>query len=516
MNFFEWILTAIYIVCGTVLFLYGLNCYWQIFFFLRGRRSLEEQAKKADELAEAMWTDISSLPIVTTQIPLYNEYNVAARILEAVALIDYPKDKHQIQVLDDSNDETCGLINQIASDLREKGHWVEVFRRDNREAFKAGALKAGLEEAKGEYVAIFDGDFVPTPEFIRQTLPLLVHDEGLGLVQGRWTHLNPRENLLCRAQSVGIDGHFSIEQAARASNDLFLNFNGTAGLWRKQAIYDCGNWEGDTLTEDMDLSYRAQLAGWRLTFRTDAVVPAELPSTFIAFKNQQFRWAKGSIQTARKLYPRVWRSDRSLVARLQALFHLTHYGIHPVIVTIALLSLPMMFIIPEQMSLLVRWFGVFTIFIAAVGPNTLYVVSQRHLYPNDWFRRILFLPVLTVIGLGISVSNSRGVIEGLIGIQSEFVRTPKKGNSHQVRYKAKASWVIGAEIFLGAYCMVSLLLHIVLGVWGITPFLLLYSLGYTFVGLRSLQEVRQANMPSRHSDQPGMQQANSPSASAAG
>ncbi|MBC2603604.1 glycosyltransferase [Puniceicoccus vermicola] len=516
MKFIEWLLITFYIGCGTVLFLYGLNCYWQVFFFVRGQRFLKKQSEKADRLAEEMWAHPDSLPIVTTQIPLYNEFNVAARIMEAVAGIDYPKDRHQIQVLDDSNDETCSLIDQISATLKEKGHWVEVFRRDNREGFKAGALKAALEEAQGDYVAIFDGDFVPTPQFMRQTLPLLIHEKDLALVQGRWTHLNPKENLLCRAQSVGIDGHFSIEQAARASNDLFLNFNGTAGLWRKKAIYDCGNWEGDTLTEDMDLSYRAQLAGWRLTFRSEAVVPAELPSTFIAFKNQQFRWAKGSIQTARKLYPRVWKSGRSFVARLQALFHLTHYGIHPVIILIALMSLPMMFIVPDQIGILVRIFGVASIFVAAVGPNSLYVVSQRHLYPKDWPKRILFLPILTVIGLGISVSNCRGVIEGLAGIQSEFVRTPKKGSNNKIRYQAKASWVIWAEIFLAIYCGISLLLHIILGVWGIAPFLLLYTLGYSFVGFRSLIEIRQSNPLRAQPDSNGLAQPNSQSAGATG
>ena len=499
MNFFEWFLTAAYIVSGTFLFIYGLNCYWQIWFFLRGRKFIEREATVSEGLAEEMWSHPDSLPIVTTQIPLYNEFNVAQRIIEAVAALDYPTSRHQIQVLDDSNDETCALIDGVATDLRQKGIWIDIFRRDDREGFKAGALKAGLEEAKGEFVAIFDGDFVPTADFFRKTLPLLVHDAGLGLVQGRWSHLNPRENLLCRAQTVGIDGHFSIEQAARASNNLFLNFNGTAGLWRKQTIYDCGNWEGDTLTEDMDLSYRAQLAGWRLTFQTDAVVPAELPSTFAAFKNQQFRWAKGSIQTARKLYPRVWRSDKSFVARLQALFHLTHYGIHPMIVSIALLSLPMLFIIPEQLSLPVRIFGLGAIIIAAIGPNSLYFVSQRHLYPQSWVKRVLILPILTVVGLGISVSNSRAVIEGILGVESEFVRTPKKGASNTMRYKARGSWLIGFEIFLGIYCFTSFLLYMTHGVFGIGPFLLLYAVGYSFIGWRSLGEIRSARARSRPS-----------------
>lgn len=485
----EWILAGAYVMAGTVLLLYGLNCYWQIVFYLRGRRRLDGEMARANLLAEKLWRAPESLPVVTTQIPLYNEFNVAERILRSVARIDYPRDRHQIQVLDDSTDETRFLVDRIAAALKEEGHWIEVVRREDREAFKAGALKAGLEGARGEFVAVFDGDFVPEPDFLRKTLPPLHADPGLALVQGRWGHLNPTENLLCRAQSIGIDGHFGIEQAARSSNDLFLNFNGTAGLWRKEAIFSSGNWEGDTLTEDMDLSYRAQLAGWRLAFRPDAVVPAELPASFSAFKNQQFRWAKGSIQTARKLAPRIWNSDRRLVARIQAFLHLTHYAIHPFIVSVAAFSLPVLFVLPERIDAFTRVFGTLAILVGALGPNTLYLASQRVLHPRGWAKRVLLLPALTMIGLGISVSNSRGVIEGLLGVRSEFVRTPKKGARNARRYRAKASWVVGVEIALGAYCLVALVLYLLHGVWGMSPFLLLYALGYSFVGLRSLGEI---------------------------
>ena len=491
MTFSDWVLLLPYIASGLVLFTYGVNCYWQLGFFLRGRQMLREQDRRARILEAKLWKDPRSLPVVTTQIPLFNEYNVAERVIEAVAKIDYPKERHQIQVLDDSTDETAALVNEIAAGLRDRGHWIEVLHRVDRSGFKAGALRRGLDSAAGEFVAIFDGDFVPRKDFLRKTLPLLVGDAGLGLVQGRWDHLNPTDNLLCRAQVLGIDGHFSIEQAARASNRLFLNFNGTAGIWRKKAIFDAGNWEGDTLTEDMDLSYRAQLAGWRLTFRSEAAVPAELPSSFTAFKSQQFRWAKGSIQTARKLYPRVWRSGRPFIARLQAFFHLTHYVIHPAIVLVALLSLPVLFILPERVGLPVRIFAVLGIFVAALGPNTLYLFSQRFLHPRDWRRRILLLPILTAVGLGISVSNARAVIEGIIGVRSEFVRTPKKGSLNAVPYHAKASWVTGIELFLAGYCALSFGLYCWMGAWGITPFLFLYAIGYGFVGIRSLQEIRE-------------------------
>ena len=490
MNLLEWILTVAFLASGVSLLLYGVNCYWQIYFFRRGRKFLAEQSLRAERIESRLWEDPESLPLVTTQIPLYNEFNVADRILRAVASIDYPARKHQIQVLDDSDDATRGLIDRIAAELREKGHWIDVFRREKRTGFKAGALKAGLVEARGVFIAIFDGDFVPGSDFLRKTLPLLIDDEGLGLVQGRWTHINPDENLLCRAQSIGIDGHFAIEQAARASNGFFLNFNGTAGLWRKKAIVDSGNWEGDTLTEDMDLSYRAQLAGWRLAFRGEAAVPAELPASFTAFKNQQFRWAKGSIQTAKKLFPRVLRSNRSPIARLQAFLHLTHYGIHPFIVTIAVLSLPMLFLLPERIGLPVRMTGAFFILVAALGPNSLYLISQRSLNPAGWRRKILLLPALTIVGLGISLSNSRGVFEGLLGIKSGFVRTPKRGSSNALRYRARGSWLVAVELFLGAYCLLTFILYAAAGVWGMSPFLLLYAAGYSFVGIGSLLELR--------------------------
>ncbi len=504
MEWYDWIILIPYVICGLILLTYGLNCYWQIAFFLRGKTRLQEQDELADRLEKEMWEKPEALPVVTTQIPLYNEYNVAERILRAVAAIDYPKHLHQIQVLDDSTDETRALVEEVAGELRSEGSWVDVVHRKDRSGYKAGALKHGLEEAEGEFVSIFDGDFVPRPHFLRRTLPLLVKDHGLALVQGRWDHLNPTENLLCRAQVLGIDGHFTIEQSARASNDLFLNFNGTAGLWRKKAIYDSGNWEGDTLTEDMDLSYRAQLAGWRLAFRGEAVVPAELPSTFTAFKNQQFRWAKGSIQTALKLYPRVWRSGRRFVARLQALFHLTHYSIHPVLVTVALLSLPVLFVLPDHLGVGVRWFGTLAILLAALGPNTLYLVSQRSLHPGTWGRRILYLPVLTAVGLGISVSNARGVLEGLLGMKSEFVRTPKKGSVNALPYKAKASWVVAIELFLAGYCSVSFLGYLWLGAWGITPFLALYAVGYGFVGWSSFREIRDSPTRSKPGPTHGM------------
>ncbi|MFP4351962.1 MAG: glycosyltransferase [Puniceicoccaceae bacterium] len=490
MNFFEWILTVAFLAAGTSLLLYGVNCYWQIYFFRRGRKFLAEQSVRADRIESRLWKNPAGLPLVTTQIPLYNEFNVAERVLRAVASIDYPAGKHQIQVLDDSDDATRGLIDRIAAELRQEGHWIDVFRREERSGFKAGALKAGLAEARGEFIAIFDGDFVPGADFLRKTLPLLVDDEGLGLVQGRWTHLNPCENLLCRAQSIGIDGHFAIEQAARASNGFFLNFNGTAGLWRKKAILDSGDWQGDTLTEDMDLSYRAQLAGWRLAFRGEAAVPAELPASFTAFKNQQFRWAKGSIQTAKKLFPRVIRSDRSWIARLQAFLHLTHYGIHPFIVAVAALSLPMLFLLPEQIGLPVRMAGAFFILGAALGPNCLYLVSQRSLRPSGWRRQILLLPALTIVGLGISLSNSRGVIEGLLGIKSGFVRTPKRGSKNALRYRARGSWLVGLELFMGAYCLVAFILYAAGGAWGMSPFLLLYAAGYSYVGVGSLLDLR--------------------------
>ena len=282
------ILFVIYVIAGIGLVVYGFNCYWSIYLFLKNSRRVR-LADRKNLLRFYRDHKMDELPKVTTQLPVFNEANCVERLIDVVCAIDYPKDKHEIQVLDDSTDDCYEVTKRKVAEMQAKGYDIKLIHRTNRKDFKAGALKEGLEVAKGEYVAIFDADFVPNKDFLLKTVPYMVMDSSVGLVQGRWGHLNRTESGLTLAQSIGIDGHFVIEQSARSWGDLFMNFNGTAGVWRKQAIIDAGGWEGDTLTEDMDLSYRSQLAGWKMKFVFDVIVPAELPDDINAFKAQQFR-----------------------------------------------------------------------------------------------------------------------------------------------------------------------------------------------------------------------------------
>ena len=274
MDFISSFILILYTICSLLLLLYGLNTYWIIHLFLRKRQSNDLSDVDTEQRFTGKFEEAESLPVVTTQIPLFNEVNVAERVILAVAAIDYPLARHEIQVLDDSDDETCELVDRLAAKLRAQGHWIEVFRRSERVGFKAGALEAGMRACKGEYIAIFDSDFIPPKEFLRRTLPHLWADVNCGLVQARWDHINVEHSWLTRAQATGIDGHFVVEQTARNRNGLFMNFCGTAGVWRRAAIEDAGGWQHDTVTEDLDLSYRAQLKGWRFHYLPSLLVPA--------------------------------------------------------------------------------------------------------------------------------------------------------------------------------------------------------------------------------------------------
>jgi len=352
-----------------------------------------------------------------------------------------------------------------------------------------------MPAAHGEFIAIFDSDFVPAADFLRSLLPHFA-DEKTGLVQARWGHLNREESLLTRAQSVGIDGHFAIEQSARSANHLFLNFNGTAGIWRRTCIEDAGGWTADTLTEDLDLSYRAQLKGWHLEYVPHVVVPAELPETYSAFKSQQFRWAKGSIQTAIKLLPEIFSSDRSLFTKLQSIFHLCHYLAHPLMLLVALLALPALQYLGDNLQH--GWLVVFTIPLLAstFGPAVLYTTSQRYLYPKDWRGRILLLPALMLVGFGICISNTRAVLEAMLGIKSGFIRTPKRGAVVSKNYQLTPDRIPLLEIAAGIYCAVTLVIYARSGNYAIVPFLSLYVVGFSLVGWSSLREQSDARKDS--------------------
>lgn len=496
----DWLLDiafGIYLAASAGLLFYGLNCY--VLLALFARRAGETRVRQ--ERIEAEWNgahppgDSRNLPKVTTQLPLYNEFNVAERAIRAIAAFDYPHSLHQIQVLDDSTDETRDLVVRVAAELRAEGIWIDVVRREIRQGYKAGALSDAMTAAHGEFIAIFDSDFLPAPNFLRSLLPHFA-DEKTGLVQARWGHLNREESMLTRAQSVGIDGHFAIEQTARSANHLFLNFNGTAGIWRRSTIEDAGGWTADTLTEDLDLSYRAQLKGWHLEYVSHVVVPAELPETYSAFKSQQFRWAKGSIQTSIKLLPEVFASDRSLLVKLQSVFHLCHYFAHPLMLMVALLALPALQYLGG--SIQQHWLYIFSIPLLAstFGPAVLYTTSQRYLHPHGWKGRVILLPALMLVGFGICISNTRAVLEAIVGIKSGFIRTPKRGSTVSKSYRLKPDSIPLLEIAAGLYCAVTLVVYARNGNFAIVPFLSLYVAGFSLVGWSSLREQADARKAS--------------------
>ena len=486
------LILAAYTVCSVLLLLYGLNTYYLIYLFLR-RRDL---GGSADREVEAAHEDrfapeqAAELPVVTTQIPLYNELNVAERVIRAVAAIDYPRDRHQIQVLDDSDDGTRELVDRVAGELREAGVWIDVVRRTDRTGYKAGALRAGMEECAGTFVAVFDSDFVPPRDFLRRCLPHLWADPACGLVQARWDHLNPDDSWLTRAQSLGIDGHFVVEQTARNRNGLFMNFCGTAGVWRRRAIEDSGGWCHDTVTEDLDLSYRAQLRGWRFHYLPSLLVPAELPGTYSAFKSQQYRWAKGTIQTARKMLPKVWAGPGPLMRKLQATVHLTHYSLHLQMTVLALLVLPLMLAFREGIALYRSVVFLGLLVPAAAGPSLGYLVCQYYGRPEDWKSRVLRLPFLLVVGFGICLSNAKAVLAGAFGRDNTFVRTPKSGTGGAWRYAVKRDWVPRFEVLLAAYCACTVALLVSIQQYALIPFLCVYVCGFAVVGLRSMREAR--------------------------
>jgi len=478
-------LVAIYTAAAVALLLYGINCYVLLALFLRRQEAAaRDRARVRERVGDVAAR--ADAPFVTTQIPIFNEVNVAERVIEAACRMHYAPGRHQVQVLDDSTDETRALVERVVGRLRAQGRDIEVVHRSDRMHFKAGALANGLRTARGELIAILDADFVPPADFLQRAVPFFFARAEIGLVQCRWGHLNRERSPLTRAQAMGIDGHFMVEQSARAWNGLVLNFNGTAGIWRRSAIAAAGGWQGDTLTEDLDLSYRARLAGWQATYLPDVVVPAELPEDINAFKSQQFRWAKGSMQTAIKLLPRLLASDLPIFTKVQAVLHLTHYAVHPLMLTLAVLSLPVLLAL--QATLPAGAFVALGVLLVAamVAPNAMYVVSQRAAYP-DWRRRVLWLPVLSAIGVGTAISNSRAVCEAVAARPSEFVRTPKRGERAGKDYRIRRPVVAIAEIAMGAYCAVALAVYIGAAKYLVGPFLAVYAIGFTGVGLLSLR-----------------------------
>jgi len=481
------IIVCLYILSSIVLMMYGFQCYVISFLFLRKRTAVLPRQRLTMKHYEGVF-NASAYPKVLTQLPMYNEKQVSARIIEAAAAMDYPRERHEIQVLDDSTDETRDIVDQAVARARTKGINISVIRRSTREGFKAGALQHGLRFTDADFVAIFDADFVPHRDFLKKAVPFFLDQPKLGLVQGRWTHLNRQASLITRGQAMGIDGHFVVEQAGRSWNNLFMNFNGTAGIFRCAAIEDSGGWQHDTLTEDMDLSYRMQLKGWKTEYVPDLEVPAEIPEDINGFKNQQFRWAKGSIQTALKIIPLLFKAKLHPFKRYQAIIHLTHYTVHPFMLLLALLTTPVLLFVNVSLPPLVFVPLIIGMTLSTTGPSTMYLLAQGYL-GNSKKKQLIMIPALMLIGIGLAVNNTKAVLEALVGKESPFHRTPKSGShkqSHHSYYRPIKDMTSLVELLVGIYCLYGFSLFFSPEHLMVTPFLVIYAGGFLFVGALSI------------------------------
>ncbi len=472
------IFAVLYVVSALLLTIYALSALLLLLEYLRyGRRALPIPA-------------VTEWPTVVVQLPIYNELHVVERLLTAVAALDYPRDRLSVQLLDDSTDDTSDLAATVVARLRDSGLDIQHIQRTERSGYKAGALAYALERTTAELVFILDADFVPAPDFLRCTVPHLAADPGLGMVQTRWGHLNPFNNWLTLGQTLALDGHFVVEQTARSRAGWLMTFNGSGGVWRAQTIRDAGGWRDATLTEDLDLSYRAQLAGWRFLYLKDVVVPGELPPQIAAYKQQQARWAKGSTQCLGYILPPLWKSKFSLAQRVMATLHLCQYFPHPLMLLLLLLTPPLL------LTHTLQHMPLGLLGLAGLGPPLVYLVSQHTLYAN-WSRRMLAFPVLLALGTGIAWSNTRAVVSGLMGQGGEFQRTPKFGSTWQnSRYALRSDPNMWVEIALSAYAL-----------WGmgvalrmspaLAPYLALYGFAFGWVAFWGLHDrwllARQAN-----------------------
>ncbi|HTM44790.1 MAG TPA: glycosyltransferase [Polyangiaceae bacterium] len=464
------VLVVLYFAVLLVLCTYGVHRAHLVYLCLRYKNQLL-QATREVPVPESL------LPRVTIQLPLYNEATVVERLLEAVSHMVYPRDRFEVQVLDDSSDETRYLASAKVAKLCEAGIDAKYVRRPTREGYKAGALDYGLQTATGELVAIFDADFVPQPNFLRAVVGHFANPR-VGMVQTRWAHLNRDHSLLTSVQALMLDGHHWVENRARFGSGCMFNFSGTGGIWRRRAIAEAGGWQHDTLTEDLDLSYRAQLAGWRFVYRPDVVTPAELPEEMSAFRAQQYRWAKGTVQTARKLMGRVMSSDLTLKQRIEAFFHFTPHFAYPLMLALSVLLLPALVLMPAvdvKSMLLVD----LPLCLGATGSLATFYISAELSQGRSSWEAIKRLPALIALGAGLSPFLSRAVFDGLSAMSGEFVRTPKKGLvAGRYRQHAQIPWV---EVGLGLLSCVSVAVSIETGHWFATPFALLFAIGYGYV-----------------------------------
>ncbi|HJO94961.1 MAG TPA: glycosyltransferase [Victivallales bacterium] len=485
---------TVYIVASIFLMIYGLHLYLMIGLFYRRQKKCR---KKINELIKDFYEnkDFNELPIVTVQLPVYNEGEIVKRLMRSAVEIDYPKDKFEVQVIDDSTDETATIIDDYIKVLKkETGVDIYAVRRDDRVHFKAGALANALTVCKGQYAAIFDSDFIIPTNFLKRSIAQIHQDANMACIQGRWGHTNRYENWLTRAQSIGIDGHFAAEQGARSYNDLCMNFNGTAGVWRISAIADAGGWSGDTLTEDLDLSYRVQLFGYHISYDFDLVCPAELPNNVVALKSQQKRWAKGSMETAIKLMPAIIKSKNlRWHQKIEAFIHLTHYSVSLLMVILSIFTLPVIVLLPKvDLGFLMPVFWTIII-LSALAPCTLYTgsgaIQKKGIFSLSHF------PTMLAVGTGLCVNNSLAVLEALMGKKSAFIRTPKSGSSDTVSKKAKYKvnsnmYPAIFEIILGMYCAYTFAIYFSASKYYFFGFFIgAYAVGLIIFGCKTLGQI---------------------------
>lgn len=479
---FDWTVLILYFSILSILAVYGGYRVKQVIDFWRYRKLAPKPVRHFGE---------EELPAITVQLPLFNELYVVERLLKAVTEIDYPRDRLEIQVLDDSTDETVKLAEATVESYRRAGFDIHYIHRTDRTGFKAGALENGLRTAKGELVAIFDADFMPKPDCLRKLVDYFT-DPLVGCAQMRWSHINGDYNLLTRLQTIMLDGHFVVEQTVRNRTGGFFNFNGTAGIWRRRAIEMSGGWQHDTLTEDTDLSFRAQLMGWRFVYLLDEDAPSEIPVEINAFKAQQRRWAKGVMQVGLKMLGRIWAAHLPLRVKLEMFFRLTGNISYPLMILVSLLQFPLLLVRYNQGFYQLMAFDMPLLFFSTVSVLFFYGTGVWYL-DKKRAPRLLHLPLVMSLGIGLAFSNARAVVEALVGYKTEFVRTPKykvEGQTDETwkrkKYKRKRGFLPFLELAFSLYFLFAIMYAVKMRLWGTLPFLSLFCFGYGYMGVMSL------------------------------
>jgi cellulose synthase/poly-beta-1,6-N-acetylglucosamine synthase-like glycosyltransferase len=491
-NWFDTSLLVPYFVVMIILAFYGIHRYQLVWLYYRNKKSAQKWREAPAHFDE--------LPFVTVQLPIYNEQFVIDRLIDACCRLNYPRDRFEIQVLDDSSDETRMVARHIVERYARgfdgmPPQPIHYIHRANRYGYKAGALDDGMKVAKGKFIAIFDADFVPPREWLMQVIQHFA-ESRVGMVQTRWTHLNRDYSFLTQVEAILLDGHFVLEHGGRSRAGVYFNFNGTAGMWNREAIADAGGWQHDTLTEDTDLSYRAQLKGWKFKYLQDVECPAELPIEMTAFKTQQARWAKGLIQTSKKILPNVLRSKAPFHIKMEAWYHLTANISYPLMIVLSTLLMPAMIIRSYQgwLQMLLIDFPLFMASTCSI--SSFYLVSQKELYPDRWYRTFLYLPFLMSLGIGLTITNTKAVLEALFGVKSAFARTPKyrvelRGEKSQAKkYRKRLGIIPWIELLIGTYFALTVWYAVSTENFFTVPFLLLFVLGYWYTGVLSLLQGR--------------------------